>query len=632
MESNSKQLFGMPSFASMEDSKTSFAARSGGGSYSKLANQKGSGLTAMLNNIDDGLTPFERDSDQCFGIKEAVVLMQKAYYNVSIIKMTIDTQTEFANSKVHFIGENKSAVKFFEQWYDTIGGYNLADQFFRELFRSSNVFLYRVDSILGGSSIDIYGPKAKRRKGKKIPIRYIVLNPAEIKCKSHGSFVNTKFIKLLTSEEAAQLKSPKTPEMMELKRGLPADVRRQIDDPNRRNEDVKVDLDPDRLSALFYKKQDYEPFAVPLYFPVLYDVNLKLEFKKAESVIARTVDYVILLITMGDKENGVNQEFMNAMTTMFQNNESVGRVMVADYTTDMEFVIPDLNKILGPTKYEAVNRDIANGLMNIFFSENKFSDSMAKIKIFLERLKEARKLYLNKFLIPEMKRVCKELGFKECPTPVFEDVDLKDDLELKKIYNRLAELGLLTPEELFEAYKTNQMPTGFDSEESQRKYKALKKKGYYEPSGGGDAVGPQAGRPTGTPQKQKPKTPSPVGEKGGGNKNTKAQFSTNKLGEVVKLADDVFEKAMASYKEKHDIQRLSKKQRPFVFKITEQIIANEKPENWLDKVDDYVAGKFDFNAERAMEIAAIEEEHQVEGIASALLLHSKVEDIEEEKV
>ena len=497
-----KQMFAMPKFTSMATNKKSvFGSRRRGGSYSPGANQKGTGMTAMLSNVDEGLTPFEKESGDCFGIREAVVLMQKAYYNVSIIKMTIDTQTEFANSVIHFKGKNKSAVKFFEQWYEKIGGYDLADQFFRELFRSSNVFLYRVDSLLGGSSIDVYGPEAGKRKGKVIPIRYITLNPAEVKCKAHGSFVNAKFIKLMTREEAEQLRDTKDPELLEVKRGLPADVRKQIDDPKNRD-DIMVDLDPDRLSALFYKKQDYEPFAIPLYFPVLYDVDLKLQFKKAESVIARTVDYVILLITMGDKDNGVNQEFMDAMNDMFTNNESVGRVMVADYTTEMEFVIPKLNEILGPTKYEAVNRDIANGLMNIFFSENKFSDSMAKIKIFLERLKEARKLFLNKFLIPEMKRICKELGFKECPTPVFEDVDLKDDLELKKIYNRLAELGLLTPEELFEAYKTNQMPTGFDSEESQKKYKAMKKKGLYEPSGGGDALSPQAGRPTGTPQKQ----------------------------------------------------------------------------------------------------------------------------------
>ena len=43
---------------------------------------------------------------------------------------------------------------------------------------------------------------------------------------------------------------------------------------------VQVDLDSERLVYSFYKKQDYEPFAVPFGYPVLDDINFKLELKK----------------------------------------------------------------------------------------------------------------------------------------------------------------------------------------------------------------------------------------------------------------------------------------------------------------------------------------------------------------
>ena len=36
-------------------------------------------------------------------------------------------------------------------------------------------------------------------------------------------------------------------------------------------------------------------------------------------------------------------------------NESVGRVLVSDYTTKAEFIIPELNLVLGPAKYEILN-------------------------------------------------------------------------------------------------------------------------------------------------------------------------------------------------------------------------------------------------------------------------------------
>ena len=40
----------------------------------------------------------------------------------------------------------------------------------------------------------------------------------------------------------------------------------------------------------------------------------------------------------------------------------------------------------------------------------------------------------------------KDLGFKNYPQPHFEDIDLKDDLQYSKVYTRLVELGVLTPE------------------------------------------------------------------------------------------------------------------------------------------------------------------------------------------
>ena len=37
---------------------------------------------------------------------------------------------------------------------------------------------------------------------------------------------------------------------------------------------IRIKLDPGHLVYSFYKKQDYEPFAVPFGYPVLDDINL----------------------------------------------------------------------------------------------------------------------------------------------------------------------------------------------------------------------------------------------------------------------------------------------------------------------------------------------------------------------
>ena len=122
--------------------------------------------------------------------------------------------------------------------------------------------------------------------------------------------------------------------------------------------------------------------------------------------------------TTPDK-GGVNPRNISAMQTLFQ-NQSVGRVLVSDYTTKAEFIIPDLKKVIGPEKYEIVNQDIKEGLQNIILNQEKFASTEIKAQMFLQRLNEARDAFLNDFLQPEIKQLCKDFGFRDIPTAKFE--------------------------------------------------------------------------------------------------------------------------------------------------------------------------------------------------------------------
>ena len=84
---------------------------------------------------------------------------------------------------------------------------------------------------------------------------------------------------------------------------------------------VMISLDPYRLIFSFYKKQDYEPFAIPFGFPVLDDINWKIELKKVDQAITRTIENVILLVTMGNTpdKGGINPNNLKAMQSLFQN-------------------------------------------------------------------------------------------------------------------------------------------------------------------------------------------------------------------------------------------------------------------------------------------------------------------------
>lgn len=388
---------------------------------------------------------------------------------------------------------------------------------------------------------------------------------------------------------------------------------------------ITIPLDPKKINAVFYKKQDYEPFAVPMGFPVLDDINWKAEMKKMDMSITRTMQQAILLVTMGSdpEKGGINQKNLEAMQVLFQ-NQSVGRVLIADYTTKAEFIIPDIGNLIGPEKYEVVDRDIQIGLNNILIGSEKFANQSIKVQVFIERLKQARQTFINEFLIPEIRRISKDLGFKNYPEPHFEDIDLKDDVQYSRIYNRLMELGVLTPEEGLRAIETGRLPNSDESIISQEKYRQLKDKGFYQPLIGGSAGG-SAGRPAGSSGiPQSTKNIKPIGEGQQSKAETNTKYSVSKIKENLIKSQKLEDEVSAKLREMHKIKKMSNQQKDIAEKITHLIIANESPENWSRKVEDYINSPVDKNLDSIKEIQNIAYNHQLDTYVSSILKHSKI--------
>ena len=95
---------------------------------------------------------------------------------------------------------------------------------------------------------------------------------------------------------------------------------------------------------------------------VLDDINFKMEMKKIDQAICRTVENVVLMITMGatPDKGGINPRNMHAMQALFT-NQSVGRVLVSDYTTKAEFIIPDLEKGPAPLPHLSAGNNSGTG-------------------------------------------------------------------------------------------------------------------------------------------------------------------------------------------------------------------------------------------------------------------------------
>jgi hypothetical protein len=223
----------------------------------------------------------------------------------------------------------------------------------------------------------------------------------------------------------------------------------------------------------------------------------------------------------------------------------------------------------------------------------------------------------------------------------------------------MAELGLLTPDELFEALNSNRLPTKEDSMESQRKFINDRDEGLYFPLVGGSPVEnpameewvpqevayPELQKPVAPPQKAAPKkaakktvkksqTTSPnIGRPSGtkGRPQTrektaaKETFSFENVKNNIIKSQDLEKTVQKELRKLHKKTRLSKTQKEIAQTISHIIIANETPDKWNESVAKYCKKPIDQNIEQVKQVEDIAFKHQLDTFMASMLFHSTTE-------
>ncbi len=606
-------------------------------------------------NIEQMSLPYSY-KDNYVTPRGSIELCQKAYANVPIFRNAIDVMAEFSNSDIYLDGGSEKAKSFIKKWLQKIKIWKLKDQYFREYYRSGNVFMYKLDGKFTTEDLiklnQVYGSEGKNIGSKKIPVGYVFLNPYDFVADRALTFSSKNGIykKILSEYDIEKLKFPQSDYDKEMFEALPKDAKQKIKENQFMSDGIMVDLDPAKLIFSFYKKQDYEPFAVPFGFPVLDDINWKMELKKIDQAITRTIENVILLVTMGNTpdKGGVNPNNLKAMQALFQ-NESIGRALIADYTTKAEFVIPDLNKVLGPTKYQIVNEDIKEGLQNIIVGKENYSSTQVKAQIFLERLKEARHAFLNDVLQPQIKQVCQAMGFKNFPEAKFVEIDIKDEVQLQRVTSRLIEMGIITPEQGMVALKQGVYPDPQDLPAAQEKFVQDREKGFYTPLSAAQPILSEEDQEMKEEQhkmnmkKQKDAQNQPATQPGqqkglkndsgrppgtktkpGGVFASEDVHSRKNIQQVVYNIESLRGEAEKAIKKHYNKKRLSKQHKGIIDTLTESIVMSTEHEDWEQALSSCVK---DFNNIENLNIMSdildISEEHEIVSYPAAILYHSK---------
>lgn len=645
-------------------------------------------------NIDQGVIPFyDNNTKGGLGassditVKDAIVIINKCYHNFSIMKNIIELLTEFSSGDIFYKGGNKKSRDFFMSFFKKINLSSFMTGFFREYYRSGNVFVYIFKKSLQPSDAlkitKIYGEHSiSQAKKITIPSRFMILNPMDISVQEAASFFNPIYYKTLNNYEIQRLRNPVNETDKEILESLPSEVKKKIQ--NKRETSINLELSTEDVMAVFNAKQDYESLSLPPFFSVCDDIEFKILMRKSDEALMKSIQQAVLLVTTGfegkDGTVNINPNNIRLLQEIFSNS-SVGRVLIHDFSTKAQFIQPDLS-FLDSKKYESINNDIYTGLNYILLGDEKFANQFGKIQIFIERIKHSRQIFINEFLYPIIKKISEELNFKSYPEPYFEEMDLRNEVEWARIYTRLGELGFVTPGETFSLMETGRFPLEEESLENQKLFKEQKAEGLYQaiqqnPKGqidvlketqkgaqkiqdkqlehddkqqskqrAHDAKNPKPvapsihinaptksmpapnGRPSGSKRKKSTNKPRVLGSLE--DENEQVLYSGAKLIEVIKSYDSLEKSVIAALLKKHNIEKLSDQQNSIASEISKVIARNEEVENWKNNeiLLSYIEKPLDKNEERILEIEDISASFGLDPHLGALLYASKKEETE----
>ena len=576
-----------------------------------------------IRALPSSLTNYMGSRDY-IGVRDAIELCVRAYNGVPALRNAIEVCVEFSNQPLWIKCSNQTVKTFFQEWFNAVLMERLKEQFFREYYRSGNVFLYKFDGKFGPSYYKNF-QQSFGAKDNRVPIRYEILNPSNIFAPTGLTFPYT-YARLLSTYDLERLRNPITEQDKQVFNSLPESVKMQMKNGATNTYGIWIPLEPKRLRFSFYKKQSYEPMATPFAFPVLPSIEWKLALSKMDVSLARTLERAILLITTGEGPNqynggnGINQNNIGRLQSLF-NNQTIARVLVADYTTKGQWLIPEIQDILGPEKYEIVDRDIREGLQSILVGEDKFANAQIKAKVFIQRLVEGQNTFLNDFLMPEVLQICDTMGFRHIPKIGFQKINLNDEVMFARVATQMAQLGLLTADELNTALETGILPDKEESETNQVNYRNLRDQGLYAPLTGAPAA--PGGRPAGTTGiKQSTKQVSPQGTS-----RASHAFSIKGYAEGLKEGEKLINEISDQFKKKFKVKKLNEKQIEVTKSFAKAIILSLPKDKWISSISSAIQSPPKINKEILEEVENIKKEYNVDDWDGIMLYNCKVNNL-----
>jgi len=395
--------------------------------------------------------------------KSIIKMCMDAYDKVGIIRNVIDLMGDFTCQGINIVHENKGVEKFYQQWFKKVAGKERSERFANLLYRSGQVISYRSYANITpdvtkyiksmGKDITVEVPEFEK---SQIPWRYNYFNPLSIDIKDSqlNLFIGRNQFEIKTHSIVDNFKDGSIP--AHILETLPPDLKQKIKEGHR-----KVELDPERVSIYYYKKDDWTNWANPLIYAILDDIIMLEKMRLADLSALDGAISNIRLWTLGDLEHKIlpNKAAINKLRDILASNVGGGTMELVwgpelSYTESNSQVY----KFLGSEKYSAVLNSIYAGLgvpptlTGMAGNGGGFTNNFISLKTLVERLQYGRD-QLTSFWEQECEIVRKAMGFRKSPHIVYDQMSLSDESSEKNLLIQLADRDIISHETVLERFK-----------------------------------------------------------------------------------------------------------------------------------------------------------------------------------
>lgn len=411
--------------------------------------------------------------------KHIMVKSHNAYNKVGIIRNVIDLMADFASQGIRIVHPNKRTEKFYRNWFKRVNGPERAERFLNYLYRNGNVYLKRQTAKIsipnqtsmytataeGGGQViqpNVTGPtydeddKLKfdenqtKVEKRTIPWKYTFLDPAVVITVGGplAAFVGRPLYAIeLPSTLRRIILAPRNADERSMVKELPPDIIKAAQTK------LHYVLDPEKVSAYFYKKDDWNSFAYPMLNAVFDDISMLEKLKLADLAALDGAISNVRIFTLGDLEHKIAPTAAAAakLAEILQSNMG-GGTMDLIWGPDIKLIESktEIHKFLGEGKYIPTLNAIHAGLgipqtITGTFGASGTTNNYISLKTLTERLEYGRSVLLT-WLNAEAEIVRKAMGFRNAPSFEFDIMSLTDEAAMKKLVLDMVDRNLLSDE------------------------------------------------------------------------------------------------------------------------------------------------------------------------------------------